>query len=93
MKVEFDPIKSERNAHDRGLPFAVMADFVWESAVVGEDARFPYAETRFTALGFIGLRLHFVCFTAIEGGIRVISFRKASRKEVARYEEEKTPNG
>jgi uncharacterized protein (DUF4415 family) len=60
------------------LPFQLVEEFEWEGAVVSEDMRFSYPETRFNALGFIGERLHIVCFTAIPGGIRVISFRKAT---------------
>ena len=33
-------------------------------------------------------RLHFVCFTETEKGIRVISFRKANKREVKRYEQQ-----
>jgi uncharacterized DUF497 family protein len=93
MKIEFDLAKSDRNARERGLPFEMVREFEWEGAVMSEDARFPYVETRFNALGFIGRRLHVVCFTPIDGGIRVISFRKANEREVRRYEKEKTPDG
>lgn len=93
MKIEFDPAKSARNVELRGLPFDLVQDFEWEGAVVSEDARFPYRETRFNALGLIGERLHIVCFTAVAGGIRVISFRKANERERVRYEKEKTPHG
>jgi uncharacterized protein len=89
MKIEFDSTKSEKNARERGLPFELVEEFEWESAVLSEDIRFPYPETRFNALGFIGNRLHVVCFTAITGGVRVISFRKANEREVHRYEKEK----
>jgi len=89
MKIEFDPAKSEKNARERGLPFEMVEAFEWETAVSSEDTRFPYPEVRFTALGFIGQRLHVVCFMAISGGIRVISFRKANKREGRRYEEEK----
>ncbi|MBY5943430.1 BrnT family toxin [Halomonas sp. DP5N14-9] len=34
----------------------------------------------------IGQRVHVVCFTPIEGGIRVISLRKANAREVRRYD-------
>ncbi len=93
MKIEFDPVKSARNARERELPFELVEDFEWESAVVSRDDRFPYPETRFNALGFIGKRLYIVCFTAITGGIRVISFRKANDREGRRYEEENTTDG
>lgn len=93
MKIEFDPAKSEKNARERGLPFLAVEEFEWETAVFSADDRYPYPETRFTALGFIGSRLHVVCFTPVAGGMRVISFRKANDREVRRYEEEKTAHG
>ena len=37
------------------------------------------------ALGQLTGRLHVLCFTEAEDGIRVISFRKANTREVARY--------
>jgi hypothetical protein len=39
------------------------------------------------ATGFLGTRLHVVCFKRFDGGIRVISFRKANKREARRYEE------
>lgn len=89
MKIEFDPAKSEKNAKERGLSFSLMKEFDWDSAVFSEDARFAYDETRYIALGFIGDRLHAVCFTGILGGVRIISFRKANQREIRRYEKEK----
>ncbi len=49
-----------------------------------------YPETRIIALGFLGERLHVICFTPIDGGARIISFRKANRREVRYYEDETT---
>lgn len=92
MKIEFDPAKSEKNARLRGLPFQLVEEFDWETAIFWEDVRFRYAETRFIALGFIGGRLHVVCFTPVADAARVISFRKANAREVRRYEKEKTSN-
>jgi uncharacterized DUF497 family protein len=88
VKIEFDRAKSEKNAQTRGLPFEKAASFEWETALYAEDVRFSYPERRFVALGFIGVRLHVVCFTPIEGGVRVISFRKANDREVCNYEKE-----
>jgi uncharacterized DUF497 family protein len=90
MKIEFDPAKSERDTRERGLPFELVEQFDWDSAVFSEDARFAYPEARFIALGFLGARPHVVCFTPVPGGIRVMSFRKANDREVRRYEKEKT---
>lgn len=88
MKIEFDPAKSEKNRAERGLPFDLVAEFDIATALAWEDTRFPYPERRFVAMNHIGDRLYVVCFALIEGGIRVISFRKANDREVRRYEQE-----
>ena len=85
MRLEFDPAKSARNAAERGLPFETVEEFQWGTAVYEADTRFPYAEPRFVALGLIGERIHSVCFTPIPDGVRVISFRKANKREIASY--------
>ncbi len=90
MLIEFDPAKSERNRRERGLSFGRVAEFDWETAVYSEDTRKNYPERRFVALGYLGDRLHVVCFAEIPGGIRVISFRKANEREIRRYAQETT---
>jgi uncharacterized protein len=86
VKIEFYPNKSRRNSEERGLPFDKVAEFVWETARTNPDDRFVYPEPRYSSFGLIGKRLHYLCFTPILGGIRVISFRKANEREVAQYE-------
>jgi uncharacterized DUF497 family protein len=88
MQIDFDPAKSERNTKSRSLSFDRAVDFDWETAIYYEDERAGYPETRIIALGFLGVRLHVICFTPIDGGVRIISFRKANRKEVRYYEDE-----
>jgi uncharacterized DUF497 family protein len=88
MKIEFDPVKSEQNTRLRSLSFDKAGDFDWETAIYYEDERVDYPETRIIALGFMGVRLHVICFTPIEGGVRIISFRKANKREVRYYENE-----
>jgi len=90
MRIEFDPIKSQKNADERQLPFALVNGFDWDTAIVVEDTRKAYPERRFEAVGPIGERLHVVVFAAIQGGIRVISFRKANPREEKRYEKNRT---
>ena len=86
MDITFDPVKSERNARERGLPFDRVYDFDFDTAVIWPDVRFDYPEPRFVATGLIGGRVHVVCYTpTAAGGIRVISFRKANDREVGRY--------
>jgi hypothetical protein len=88
MKIDFDPIKSQQNIELRSLSFDRAGDFDWETAIYYEDDRMDYPEDRIIALGFLGVRLHVICFTPIDSGVRIISFRKANRREVRCYEEE-----
>ena len=60
--------------------------FYRDSAIIQQDVRKSYPEVRYVAVGFLDARLHVLCFTPIEDGIRVISFRKANTREVKDYE-------
>ena len=91
MKIEFDPAKSEKNARAR-IALFVGGDLRLDDVQAKDDNRFSYPERRVIATGFIGNRLHVVCFTPVDGGVRVISFRKANDREIGKYEKEKTPN-
>ena len=90
MDIDFDPAKNDTNIRERGLSFERAGDFDFATAIVREDIRKDYPETRFVALGFLENRLHVLCFTPIASGIRVISFRKANRREEKDYEQAST---
>jgi uncharacterized protein len=68
----------------------MAANFDFSTAGVVEDRRSNYPERRFVALGYIGRRLHVLCFTPIVDGIRVISLRKANTREVKLHGKEKS---
>lgn len=85
MNYEFDPAKDERNLDKHGLSLAEAEGFDWETAVVDEDTRKPYAEPRFQASGWIDGRLHVMVFCLRSDTVRVISLRKANPREVKRY--------
>lgn len=87
LALEFDTAKSDRNQRERGLPFGRVAEFDFESALVRIDRRKEYGEIRFVALGLIDGRVHAVCFTFVKAGIRVISLRKANKREVRCHEQ------
>lgn len=87
MQIEFDPAKNEKNIRERGLDFGRVVDFDFETAVIWIDSRKAYPEARYSALGRLEGRVHSVVFTETELGIRVISFRKANKREVKRYEQ------
>jgi uncharacterized protein len=90
MHIDFDVSKSEANIRERALSFELTANFDFGTAVVDQDTRKAYPETRFVAVGFLGKRLHVLCFTPATDGIRVISFRKANTREVRNYEQTRT---
>ena len=85
MIVDFDPAKNQNNIRIRGLDFAQVADFDFATTQYALDDRREYGETRWRAIGFIGERLYVLVFKPIDDGIRVISFRKANRREVNKY--------
>lgn len=91
MEISFDPTKSERNEHERGLPFSLVEQLDWFDAVIEEDDRKDYGEQRYRVLGFINDRLHAVVFTPRAGKVHVISLRKANKREVKHYEQKVKP--
>jgi len=86
MIIDFDPAKNARNIRERGLSFERAAEFDFKTARFAIDYRRDYGETRYRAMGFLDNRLHGLVFVEIVGGIRVISFRKANKREVKHYE-------
>ncbi|MFL5056286.1 MAG: BrnT family toxin [Microvirga sp.] len=81
MPIEFDPAKSRKNAEERGMAFETAEDFEFETAIVRQDTRKAYPEARFQGIGLIGETICFLVFTPKPDGFRVISLRKAKRKE------------
>ena len=86
MKIEFDPAKNAKNIAERSLSFSLAADLDWTTSITYEDTRKEYPESRFISLAFLDNRLHVICYALIENGIRVISFRKANKREQKAYE-------
>ena len=85
MKIDFDPIKNEKNIRERGLSFGRAAEVDFNTALVFADNRKDYGEIRYIALCYLDQRLHVLCFTETETGIRVISLRKANAREANRH--------
>ncbi|VVE46137.1 BrnT family toxin [Pandoraea terrigena] len=88
MDIEFDPTKDQANRAKHGLSLALAEAFELDTALVEIDDRNDYKEERFIALGLIGDRVHVMVFTVRGEAIRVISLRKANRREVKRYDDE-----
>ena len=88
MEIEFDTNKNAANIRLRGLSFERVVDFDFENAVYRQDSRRDYGDIRIRTLGFLDGRLHALVFTETAKGVRVISFRKANKREVKTYEQE-----
>ncbi len=82
---EWDEAKSRRCLEERGFDFSIVHEFDWGSAIVREDTRRDYGEPRYRAFGYIGEKLFAVVFTPRGGRIRIISVRRANRREERRY--------
>ncbi|MFY9986946.1 MAG: BrnT family toxin [Chthoniobacterales bacterium] len=85
MEYEWDAAKRRRNLAIHGVDFSAIECFEWESAIVDEDRRGDYSETRYSALGLINGRVHSLVFTLRDGNYRIISLRKANRREVRKW--------
>lgn len=73
MRYTFDPAKQAANVAKHGVFFSAAEDFEWETALVQVDDRRSYGETRFTAVGVIGDRVHVLVFNLRETEVRIIS--------------------
>ena len=67
------------------IPFATRI-FNDENRITVIDNRCDYGEIRYIALAKIESRVYVVAFTVRSSVIRLISARKANKKEVKRYE-------
>jgi uncharacterized DUF497 family protein len=89
MDIEFDPAKSAKNEAERGMPFALVEEFDFDTAYTKIDARFEYAEERRIAYGPLQGRLCAIVYCFTTTGIRIISLRKANKRESVDYEKAK----
>ena len=80
---EWDAGKRQANLAKHGVDFADMDAFEWDTAALDMDE--SHAESRWVAIGFIGAVLYFVVFTERADNIRIISLRKATRREAYNY--------
>lgn len=87
MRIEFDPIKDELNLAKHGVSLALARQLDWDVALVWVDDRFAYDETRMVALAPAAQTLYYVAFVDRGEVRRIISLRRAERREVKHYVE------
>jgi len=85
MEIEYDPGKDALNQRKHGVPLRLAEVFEWDTAHIEEDTRFDYSEQRFEATGLIGADVYVVIYCEREDVTRIISLRKANKKEAKDY--------
>jgi len=85
MYFEFDPAKDRANQAKHGVSLILAVELDWEAALVWVDGRFKYSETRMIALAPKTGILYYVAFVDRGEERRIISLRRANRREVKYY--------
>jgi len=85
MLIEFDPAKDAVNRDKHGMSLGDAARIDWDTAVTWQDTRIDYGEARMSGLGYLGERLYSVIFVDRGDIRRVISLRKANKREERTY--------
>ena len=91
MLIDFDSTKNLANIAKHGLPLSIAALFDWNLANIKPDRRADYGELRMSAVVPYGLRVYFVAFVDRPQVRRIISLRRANRREVKKYAAENPP--
>ena len=87
MRIEFDPVKDANNQLKHGVSLAMAAELDWDAAWVWVDERIDYNEMRMIALAPKTETLYYVAFVNRGDVRRIISLRRANRREVKHYVE------
>jgi uncharacterized DUF497 family protein len=85
MQIDFDPAKDRANHDKHGVSLVLAVELDWETALVWIDDRFEYNETRMIALAPKTGILYYVAFVDRGEVRRIISLRRANRREVKHY--------
>ena len=86
MQIEFDSTKDALNFGKHGVSLALASELDWEASLVWVDVRVEYGELRMIALAPATGILYYVAFVDRDEMRRIISLRRANRREVKHYE-------
>ena len=87
MLIEFDGQTDASNLAKHGVSSALAVELDCEAALVWVDDRFEYGESRMIALAPRARTLYYVAFVDRGRSRRIISLRRANRREVKHYVE------
>ena len=86
MEFDWDPAKSEATFRNRGFDFAYASRIFAGYRLETIDARADYGEVRIRAIGRVGPDILTVIYTMRGSTVRLISARRANRKERDRWQ-------
>lgn len=85
MKVEYDQSKNATNLEKHGVSLPEAINLEWDMLWAKQDTRHDYDEVRMIGYAPIGQRVFCVVYTDRGDVRRVISLRKANKREVKKY--------
>ena len=85
MHLEWDERKNRSNIRKHGLDFADASAVFAGATLTFEDDRFDYEEQRFITLGMLAGKVVVIAHTERDGTVRIISMRKATKREQQLY--------
>ncbi len=85
MEIEFDKSKDTINIEKHGISLAEAKHLEWETLVATQDTRYDYGEIRMIGYVLLKARLYCIIYTDREQVRRIISLRKANKREVKQY--------
>ncbi len=85
MECEWDEPKNETNFQKHGINFELAQEIFQGPFISKIDDQKEYGETRFLALGTLGEFILLVVYTMRRGNVRIISARRANKKERSVY--------
>ena len=88
MHIEYDPNKDTANQQKHGISLALAAQIQWEDVLCFVDDRQDYGEVREVGFAVIEQRLYVVVFVQRDQTMRIISLRKANKREMKFYEQQ-----
>ena len=87
MDFEWHVAKAEENVRKHGVDFPTATRvFLDPHRIECEDTRTSYRETRLEVIGMVGEQVLVVIYTPRAARIRIISARKANRRERRAYD-------
>lgn len=88
MKFQYDPAKARSNRRKHGISFADAEGVFYDDLAIHLEDAFAEDEDRWLAVGMGSTnQILVVVYTLRDNEIRLISVRRATRREVQDYEE------